>query len=60
MVTIINYKLRQKEDGSTFYVLEVQGGISYRSRYIHIFKTGDQDTGTDHRDQWNTRSYKSR
>ncbi|WP_228377594.1 hypothetical protein [Chryseobacterium gallinarum] len=27
MVTIINYKQRQKEDGSTFYVLEVQGGI---------------------------------
>lgn len=27
MVTIINYKQRQKEDGSTFYVLEFQGGI---------------------------------
>ncbi|MFL0081297.1 hypothetical protein [Tenacibaculum maritimum] len=27
MVTIINYKERQKEDGTTFYVLEVQGGI---------------------------------
>lgn len=27
MVTIINYKKREKEDGSTFYVLEVQGGI---------------------------------
>ncbi|WP_077413881.1 hypothetical protein [Chryseobacterium sp. JV274] len=27
MVTIINYKQRQKENGTTFYVLEVQGGI---------------------------------
>ncbi|AZB24808.1 hypothetical protein EG339_09475 [Chryseobacterium bernardetii] len=27
MVTIINYKQRQKEDGTAFYVLEVQGGI---------------------------------
>lgn len=27
MVTIINYKERQKEDGTTFFVLEVQGGI---------------------------------
>lgn len=27
MVTIINYKKREKEDGTTFYVLEVQGGI---------------------------------
>ncbi|REC75830.1 hypothetical protein DRF60_15070 [Chryseobacterium elymi] len=27
MVTIINYKKRQKEDDSTFYVLEVQGGV---------------------------------
>lgn len=27
MVTIINYKERQKEDGSSFFVLEVQGGI---------------------------------
>ncbi|MCY1660389.1 hypothetical protein [Chryseobacterium sp. SL1] len=27
MVTIINYKKRQKEDDSIFYVLEVQGGI---------------------------------
>ncbi len=27
MVTVINYKERQKEDGTTFYVLEVQGGI---------------------------------
>ncbi|GFD83548.1 hypothetical protein KUL118_64100 [Tenacibaculum sp. KUL118] len=27
MVTIINYKERQKEDGTTFYALEVQGGI---------------------------------
>lgn len=27
MVTIINYKERQKEDGTSFYVLEVQGGI---------------------------------
>lgn len=27
MVTIINYKQRQKEDGTTFYILEVQGGI---------------------------------
>ncbi|MGU3375215.1 hypothetical protein [Chryseobacterium sp. M5A1_1a] len=27
MVTIINYKKREKEDGTAFYVLEVQGGI---------------------------------
>ncbi|WP_183147884.1 hypothetical protein [Chryseobacterium nematophagum] len=27
MVTIINYKERQKEDGTSFYLLEVQGGI---------------------------------
>lgn len=27
MVRIINYKERQREDGSTFFVLEVQGGI---------------------------------
>ena len=27
MVTIVNYQQRQKEDGETFFVLEVQGGI---------------------------------
>lgn len=27
MVTIIDYKERQKEDGTSFYVLEIQGGI---------------------------------
>jgi hypothetical protein len=27
MVTIINFKERNKEDGTTFFVLEVQGGI---------------------------------
>ncbi|CAM4173128.1 hypothetical protein FLAN108750_13890 [Flavobacterium antarcticum] len=27
MVTIINYKERQKEDGTSFFVLEVQGGL---------------------------------
>ena len=27
MVRIINYKERQKEDGDTFFVLELQGGI---------------------------------
>ena len=27
MVTIINYKERQKDDGTSFFVLEVQGGI---------------------------------
>ncbi|MDE5482774.1 hypothetical protein KRE28_13205 [Elizabethkingia meningoseptica] len=27
MVTIINYKERQREDGTSFYVLEVHGGI---------------------------------
>ncbi|WP_374463419.1 hypothetical protein [Chryseobacterium sp.] len=27
MITITNCTKRQKEDGSTFYVLEVQGGI---------------------------------
>lgn len=27
MVTIINYRERKKEDGTTFYVLEVQSGI---------------------------------
>lgn len=27
MVTIINYKERQKEDGISFFVLEIQGGI---------------------------------
>lgn len=27
MVRIINYKTRQKEDGTSFYLLEVQGGI---------------------------------
>ncbi|WP_412985625.1 hypothetical protein [Pontimicrobium sp. IMCC45349] len=27
MVTIINFKERQKEDGTTFFVLELQGGI---------------------------------
>jgi len=27
MVRIVNYKTRQKEDGTNFYLLEVQGGI---------------------------------
>ena len=27
MVTIINYKTRTKEDGTEFYLLEVQGGL---------------------------------
>lgn len=27
MVRIINYKTRQREDGTDFYLLEVQGGI---------------------------------
>ena len=27
MVRIINYKTRQREDGTNFYVFEVQGGI---------------------------------
>lgn len=27
MVTITNFKERQREDGTTFFVLEVQGGI---------------------------------
>ncbi len=27
MVTIINFKKRQREDGTPFFVLEVQGGI---------------------------------
>ncbi len=27
MVRIINYKLRDKEDGTSFFVLELQGGI---------------------------------
>ncbi|CAA7386953.1 hypothetical protein [Chryseobacterium fistulae] len=27
MVTIINFKERQKEDGTSFYLLEIQGGI---------------------------------
>jgi hypothetical protein len=27
MVTIIDYKERHREDGSSFYVLEIQGGI---------------------------------
>jgi hypothetical protein len=27
MVTIVNYKERQREDGTSFYVLEIQGGI---------------------------------
>ncbi|AZA52764.1 hypothetical protein [Chryseobacterium sp. G0201] len=27
MVRIISYKTRQKEDGTSFYILEVQGGI---------------------------------
>lgn len=27
MVTIIDYKERQREDGTSFYVLEIQGGI---------------------------------
>ncbi len=27
MVRIINFKERQKEDGTTFFVLEIQGGI---------------------------------
>ena len=27
MVRIIDYKTRQKEDGTEFYLLEVQGGI---------------------------------
>ncbi len=27
MVRIINYKERQKEDGTSFFVLELQGGI---------------------------------
>jgi hypothetical protein len=27
MVRIISYKTRQKEDGTDFYLLEVQGGI---------------------------------
>lgn len=27
MVTIVNYKERQREDGTSFHVLEIQGGI---------------------------------
>lgn len=27
MVTIVNYKERQKDDGTSFFVLELQGGI---------------------------------
>ncbi len=27
MVRIVNYKTRQREDGTNFYLLEVQGGI---------------------------------
>ena len=27
MVRIINYKQRDKEDGTSFFVLEIQGGI---------------------------------
>ena len=27
MVTIINYKTRTKEDGTEFFLLEVQGGL---------------------------------
>lgn len=29
MVTIINYKKRKKEDGSSFFVLELQSGIEF-------------------------------
>ena len=29
MVTIINYTRRRKEDGTTFFVLEVHGGIEF-------------------------------
>ena len=36
MVTIINYKERQREDGTLFFVLEVQGGIEM----IKSAKTG--------------------
>ena len=36
MVTIINYKERQREDGTSFFVLEVQGGIEM----IKSAKTG--------------------
>ena len=39
MVTIINFKERQKEDGTSFYVLEVQGGIEMikNKKTFHIF-----------------------
>ena len=39
MVTIINYKERQKEDGTSFYVLEFQGGIEMikNKKTFHIF-----------------------
>ena len=36
MVRIINYKQRQKEDGTSFFVLELQGGIEF----IQSQKTG--------------------
>ena len=34
MVRIINYKERQKEDGTSFFVLEVQGGIEMISSKV--------------------------
>lgn len=39
MVTIINFKERQKEEGTSFYVLEVQGGIEMikKKKTFHIF-----------------------
>jgi len=40
MVTVINYKQRQKENGFTFYLLEVQGGIEMvMSRTTNQFYT---------------------
>ncbi len=36
MVTIINFKERQKEEGTSFYVLEVQGGIEMIKKKKHF------------------------
>ena len=41
MVKIVNYKERLREDNSSFYVLEVQGGIE-------LVKVNQQETITQH------------
>ena len=43
MVTIINYTRRRKEDGTTFFVLEVHGGIEFiQSKLIYMLNIAEK------------------